>query len=213
MSEIELVEQVAVAMNPVGQLADGVGDAAMKLAALARVDEVAALLVRLKHGQQRSRASLSRAVFLLARAERSAARFKRGKYRSFKQQFRDPRVATVDAPMADIVERFVAAALSEWIDDVCDHCQGRGLIHLGKREREDGEGARLTRVCPACNGSKRRRHTSAERAKAMGIDRGLFEAHWQERFDRLLRWLYALDAATEWQIAAKLGTKVVASSR
>ncbi|CAN7265419.1 hypothetical protein [Caballeronia sp. LjRoot31] len=149
MFDIELKEQVGVALNPRSQTADSVGDVAMKIGALAKVDELGALLVRMKYGDDKRRSCWHRAVLLLAKRERSSTRFKRVKYSAFKREVRDPRVKEPRAPMSDVVERFSAAVLDAWLDDQCGACTGRGTV--SQRATSD-----LRSVpCPACNATGR----------------------------------------------------------
>jgi hypothetical protein len=149
MFDIEVKEQVGVALNPRSQTADSVGDVAMKIGALAKVDELGALLVRMKYGDDKQRGSWRRAILLLAKRERSGARFKRGKYSAFKREMRDPRVKEVQAPRADIVERFAAAVLDAWLDDQCGACTGRGTVSI--RASTD----RRPVPCTACDSTGR----------------------------------------------------------
>lgn len=128
MYEIELKEQVGVAINPRSQTADSVGDVELKIGALAKVDELGALLLRMKYGDDRRRSGLHRAVLLLAKRERSSVRFRRGKYIAFKRELRESPHSAPQSSMADVIERFSAAVLDAWLDDTCGACSGRGNV-------------------------------------------------------------------------------------
>ncbi|MBK5120900.1 hypothetical protein IQ288_13505 [Burkholderia sp. R-69980] len=128
MYEIELKEQVGVAINPRSQTADSVGDVELKIGALAKVDELGALLLRMKYGDDKRRSGLHRAVLLLAKRERSSVRFRRGKYIAFKRELRESPHSTPRSSMTDVIERFSAAVLDAWLDDTCGACSGRGNV-------------------------------------------------------------------------------------
>ncbi|SHL04896.1 hypothetical protein [Paraburkholderia terricola] len=286
MYEIELKEQVGVAINPRSQTADSVGDVALKIGALARVDELGALLLRMKYGDDKRRSGLHRAVLLLAKRERSSVRFRRGKYIAFKREIREAPHATPQSPMADVIERFSAAVLEAWLDDMCGACSGRGNVG-GKEDVESGTAAcgtcgatgkvavgshvtpfcswpygvardepvkrgqryeapttglpvceMMTRtefdgcpacagigrivtrarsvsrqVCRVCSGTGKRWQIPAQRAHAMQVSLGQYQAHWHERFESSLRMLAALDEWTDLQLRRELRAKPLANPK
>ncbi|WP_157642722.1 hypothetical protein [Burkholderia ubonensis] len=150
MIDIELRERVGVAVNPRAQTADSVGDVALMVAALSRVDELGALLVRMKYGDDRRRAGLHRAVLMIAKRERASMRFKRGRYIEFKRELRAAPHESPKSSMADVIERFSAAVLDAWLDDTCGACSGRGVV--GGIELVGGQ---EPTTCAACVGRGR----------------------------------------------------------
>lgn len=90
-------------------------------------------------------------------------------------------------PLTHAVEqRLAERVITEWLDDVCRACVGRG-----HRVAKDSPVA--LHACTTCNGTGRRRHSDAERAKAMGFT---VSSHaWSERF----AWAHALVAAVDRQ--------------
>ncbi|CAN0621539.1 conserved protein of unknown function [Burkholderia multivorans] len=286
MEQIELKEQVSVAINPRTWSADPVGAVTEKVAALAKVDELGALLLRMKYGDDKRRSGMLRAVLLLAKRERSSVRFRRGKYIAFKREQRESPHDKPNAPMADIIERFAAAVLEAWLDDTCGACHGRGTVGGKETVREstvqcvacNGRGAirvdvgvtvycawphgvarnepisaerryapptenlpivetlvrrerdqcaacrglgRLARredvmsrqACAICGGSGKRWQIPAQRAHAMQISLGQYQAHWHDRFESSLRMLAALDEWTDLQLRKQLRAQTLADRK
>jgi hypothetical protein len=145
MDMIESREQVAVAVNARVGSADSVGALDVQIGALARVDPLGALMVRLKYGRERRTSSFKQAVFLLARRERASSHFK-GESAKWKAESRGGHRGRSGPMLPDIIERFAKAVLVEWVDDRCESCHGRGRC-----------GASVTRVleveeCKRCSG-------------------------------------------------------------
>lgn len=65
--------------------------------------------------------------------------------------------------------RVACWAIAEWVEDYCKPCTGTGIS-------VDVRG--VVRGCPECGGTKKRRYSDAERAKAgAGYDKAMSQAH------------------------------------
>ncbi|TKC83847.1 hypothetical protein FAZ69_22705 [Trinickia terrae] len=170
---IDLMERAGVAMNVRGQFADPIADPKVTLGALAFANDLGRLLVRIKAGQDATRATIHRATLLLAQMIRTSGRFKRGRFTGLKRdERRDQRAGyEIERAKVDIVERFAFVLLDEWINDQCVRCEGRGVV------RRDGR-----YICPDCSGSGKRPIDEAVRAHALGIPLVEYRRHWVRRY-------------------------------
>ena len=71
-----------------------------------------------------------------------------------------------------MVQRMCAIVVREWLDDKCQKCGGRGYLVAE---------AQVTHTCTLCRGEGVRRHSDAERCRAMAVDRKAY-AQWEPRF-------------------------------
>lgn len=94
-------------------------------------------------------------------------------------------------------ERVAAAAILEWLDDLCRNCGGRGRLLPEKGTPV------LTHVCTKCEGTGRHRHTDAARARALGIPLNA-AAKWGGRFAKAHALISSADRKTYASVAAQL---------
>jgi hypothetical protein len=128
MAMIETREQLAVALNIRGQLADPISNADVKIGALGLSGDLGSLLWRLKYAEQVNRGLLHKATLLLSNSIRSSRKFKRGRFTGLDPNARRNRIAgrPFDVKSADIIERFAQRLLLEWVNDACAKCNGVG---------------------------------------------------------------------------------------
>jgi hypothetical protein len=85
-----------------------------------------------------------------------------------------------DIRKPEFVAGTAAAVISEWCDDRCPRCKGRG-------ELRNKQG--VARACDKCDGTGRHPKTVAARARAANIDEDNFRKVWSPRFDLAMDWL------------------------
>lgn len=93
-------------------------------------------------------------------------------------------------------EKVAECAIMEWLDDVCRPCWGRGNI-----VPKDAPVA--THVCTTCNGTGRRRHSDAARARALAIGQDAAKK-WEARFAKAHAVITAADRAVWYEVAEQL---------
>lgn len=71
-----------------------------------------------------------------------------------------------------LLTRLCMAVLVEWLADKCRSCGGIGYVIAQ---------AQVKRACTVCRGEGVRRHSDAERCRAMGFDRKIYQ-RWESRF-------------------------------
>ena len=71
-------------------------------------------------------------------------------------------------------EKLCRAALSEWLDDLCRKCGGRGGI--------GATSVSPARQCHVCEGSGRRQISEAWRARELGLERSTYRK-WETRYN------------------------------
>ena len=98
---------------------------------------------------------------------------------------------------AEIFDRVAARAVQEWLDDLCRVCLGRG-----KLVAKDTPVA--THVCVRCSGTGRRRHSDAERARAIGLSMDAARK-WTPKFALAHEIIADADAGAGLEVAAQLG--------
>ncbi|RKP46672.1 hypothetical protein D7S86_24595 [Pararobbsia silviterrae] len=148
---IDVKELAGVAMNARGQLSDAIPDPQVTLAALAFANELGSLLWRMQAGQDVSRSTVDRATKLLAVQMRTDSRFKRRKFTGLDREQKRERNAgrRYVRETADIVERFAARVILEWVFERCGVCSGRGKLGL------TDTAIRQSSKCATCGGSGR----------------------------------------------------------
>ncbi|VVE28401.1 hypothetical protein PPN31114_03523 [Pandoraea pneumonica] len=193
---VDYKEQAGIAMNPHSQLADAAMDPQVTLGALAFADELGRLLWRMKYGQDVKHAGMKRATLILASRVRASGKFKRSKFTGVtKADRRDARMGfDVERSSVDIVERFAARVITEWVADLCVTCHGRRWI---PRMSKSKAAAAPLLQCPGCGGTGRAPQDDAARARCMGLDLEVYRKHWSRLFAAMLALLDEVDAATE----------------
>ncbi|CAN0622177.1 protein of unknown function [Burkholderia multivorans] len=68
-------------------------------------------------------------------------------------------------------------------------------------------------ACAICGGSGKRWQIPAQRAHAMQISLGQYQAHWHDRFESSLRMLAALDEWTDLQLRKQLRAQALADQK
>ncbi|QNT25496.1 hypothetical protein [Ralstonia solanacearum] len=184
-------EQVAVAMNARGQLADTAAASDVVMGALAAADELGSALWRLRYGEIARARGMDRATALLAKRLRTSVRG-RG--------LRDRRPSADDGG-PDIFHRLARRAVWEWLHDACPACGGKVVGGMPDAGHILGERAYS---CAVCHGTGRARYSDAERAMSLELDVDVFVRRWRERLDAALALLDRYDGDTERAVTAQL---------
>ncbi|MGC5887048.1 hypothetical protein [Ralstonia pseudosolanacearum] len=184
-------EQVAVAMNARGQLADQAAASDVVLGAFAAADELGRVLWRLRYGDIARARGMDRATALLAKRLRANVRG-RG--------LRDRRPSADDGG-ADIFHRLARRAVWEWLHDRCPVCGGQVVGGMPDADHILGERAYS---CAACHGTGRAHYSDAERAMSLVLDVDVFARRWRERLVAALALLDRYDGDTERTMNAQL---------
>jgi len=110
----------------------------------------------------------------------------------------------------EIVERRVRCARCRgagWLNEKtkrgrvnkdCHACGGKGARTIAKVRQ------RKTEQCPRCKGTGQRIASSAERARALGLDVRVYERHWEKRFTWLAAGLDRLDLVEKRSLQSQL---------
>jgi hypothetical protein len=93
-----------------------------------------------------------------------------------------------------LLERIAARALHEYLDELCGRCSGRGMVYAAEQP---------VHVCPYCEGTGRKRHRDADRARALGVPLERYPKL-ASRLQRALSTIYDADAYAARDIAAQL---------
>lgn len=88
-----------------------------------------------------------------------------------------------------LVIRFSGRIVFEWLHDRCAQCGGAGQIAVGPI----GQRNTRTKTCSLCNGSGAARIEHHIRAQLLGLNRAIYERHWQDRFWQAHAWLAAIE--------------------
>ncbi len=184
-------EQVAVAMNARGQLADTAAASDVVMGALAAADELGSALWRLRYGEIARARGMDRATALLAKRLRTSVRG-RG--------LRDRRPSIGDGG-PDIFQRLARRAVWEWLHDACPACGGKVVGGMPDAGHILGERAYS---CAVCHGTGRARYSDAERAMSLVLDVDVFARRWRERLEAALALLDRYDGDTERAVSAQL---------
>ncbi|WP_080429855.1 hypothetical protein [Burkholderia ubonensis] len=147
----DIKEIAGVSMNARGSFAVKRSDTNATLGALAFASDLGRLLVRIKAGQQATAPMIRLATLLIAQMIRNSGRFKRGKFlRITREELPEKRNGhVVDRVSANVIDRFAFRVLTEWIDNSCQQCTGRGIectVELPAKDRA---------VCSVCVGARR----------------------------------------------------------
>nr|CCA86105.1 conserved hypothetical protein [Ralstonia syzygii R24] len=183
-------EQVAVAMNVRGQLAEKAAASDVVLGAFAAADELGRTLWRLRYGEIARASGMDRATALLAKRLRANVRG-RG--------LRDRRPSADDGP--DIFHRLARRAVWEWLHDTCPVCGGQVVGGMPDADHILGERAYS---CAACHGTGRAHYSDAERAMSLALDCDVFARRWRERLVAALALLDRYDGDTERTMTTQL---------
>lgn len=99
-----------------------------------------------------------------------------------------------------VLEVFSTRVLHEWLSDRCIACAGSGKLERSKsgawiRPRGAMQRNAVFRVCPTCNGTRRRPPSHGERARCLSLSIADYEKNrWQQRFAAALIWLNSFHA-------------------
>ncbi len=161
---------VARALNGANLASSDVEETAIdRIAAMAFGDALGSALWRLQLSHDA--ASYRRAIELLARRARPIVRDR------------------------DIRRRLCDTVLREWLDTLCRHCGGRGVVVAADQP---------TRSCPVCEGTSQRRYSDQWRMARMRFTASEYRK-WEPRFAAVHAKLSMADAALGMDIAANLG--------
>jgi hypothetical protein len=145
---IDAREAVAIVTNARTLLGGAVEGGHAIVPALAFCDRLGTLLWRAKYGADRR--VLPAAALLLANIIRTAHRFKRApgaQRRRGRTGRRNDAAASRqrEHTPADLADALARRAITEWVDDRCEHCDGRGMMG-----GEQYLGSRVLARCKAC---------------------------------------------------------------
>jgi ribosomal protein S27AE len=106
-----------------------------------------------------------------------------------KETFGDRKLSAIHRKLAEAVmlEREIGS---------CRKCGGRGVLIA------DGE---VRRTCGSCNGTKRWRHSDAERARSIGVALRVYQKHWERWFTIAHSKLSWASTATDRVVYTQLG--------
>lgn len=91
-----------------------------------------------------------------------------------------------------------AQAVREWIINACVRCGGSGRVL---------KEARLAVTCDVCGGDGTRGWSTAQRARALGLDVEVFTKVWAGRLDAIVLILKAVDEGTADAVKRELGMR------
>jgi hypothetical protein len=94
----------------------------------------------------------------------------------------------------DVAHQLCWVVLQEWLDDKCKKCKGRGLVY-------NAEG--VADACTVCEGTRLRRYSDTERARAMGWGIDTYRK-WEATFAQAHAMLHDADAAVGRGVAYQL---------
>lgn len=142
-----------------------------RIAALASVGNLGSAVLRLRYGHDASAYRQLRPV-LVAKAKRRA-----------------------NTPGDEaILDRLAHRVLQEWLDDQCEHCNGRTWIQRGARRQP----------CRTCSATGHRIARDIDRAHALGISVEVYTKHWAARIERMLAVLRSADAQASTRLQIEL---------
>ena len=83
-----------------------------------------------------------------------------------------------------ILDRLAHRVLQEWLDDQCQHCNGRTWVQRGARRQP----------CRTCSATGHRIARDIDRAQALGVSVDIYTRTWARHIERLLAVLRSTDA-------------------